>query len=94
MAPFVGGSAPAMARQIADGFHLVSAVSLKRLQTPELDTLIFELEKRLRDTRSDIVDVNDIQATQQRNRKLMRIEGALRTIRGTAQSRRRPGGGG
>jgi hypothetical protein len=92
MAPFTGGSAPAMARQITDGFHLVSVVSLKRLQIQEFDPLIFELERRQRDIRSEIVDVNDLKATQNRNRKLLRIEGALRTIRGSLQTRRRKGG--
>ncbi|MCP4897271.1 MAG: hypothetical protein GY906_09905 [bacterium] len=92
MAPYMGGSAPAMARQICDGFHLVSVVSLKRLQTAEFDTLIFELEKKLRDARSEIIDVKDTQATQQRNRRILRIEGALRTIRGSLQTRRRKGG--
>ncbi len=92
MAPFIGGSAPAMARQITDGFHLVSVVSLKRLQVQEFDPLIFELEKRLRDTRSEIVDIKDLKATQTRNRKIMRIEGALRIIRASLQTRRRKGG--
>ncbi len=89
MSHFVGGSAPAMVRQITEGFTLVSAVSLKRFTPAELQTLQAELERRLREIRGDQVDLADIQALQQRNRRISRIEGALRIVRHTLQQRRR-----
>ena len=88
MGSFQGGSAPAMARQICDGFTLVSQVSLKRLSLEQMTMLEFELDKRLRETRGEVVDLNDQPALQTRNRKISRIEGALRVVRHCAQLRR------
>jgi len=91
MGSFMGGSAPAMARQITEGYTLVTAVTLKRLTNPQLQTLEFELDKKLRDLRGESVDLNDQPAIQTRNRRISRIDGALRVIRGTMQTRKRKG---
>ena len=48
MGQYQGGSAPAMAQQICDGFTLVSQVSLKRLSVDQMVKLEFELDKLLR----------------------------------------------
>ena len=88
MGTFQGGSAPAMARQICDGFTLVSQVSLKRLSADQMTTLEFELDKRLRETRAEPVDLDDQPGLQARNRRLSRIENALRVLRHTLQLRR------
>jgi hypothetical protein len=88
MGTYQGGSAPAMARQVCDGFALLSQVSLKRLSLDQMTTLEFELDKRLRETRGEPVDLNDQPSLQSRNRRLSRIEGALRVLRNTIQMRR------
>jgi hypothetical protein len=88
MGNYQGGSAPAMARQICDGFTLVSQVSLKRLSLEQMTTLEFELDKRLRETRGEPVDLQDQPALQSRNRRISRIEGAMRVLRHTMQLRR------
>jgi len=88
MGSYQGGSAPAMARQVCDGFSLLSQVSLKRLSLEQMTTLEFELDKRLRETRGVIVDLDDQQALQARNRRISRIEGAVRVLRHTIQLRR------
>jgi predicted lipid-binding transport protein (Tim44 family) len=85
----MGGSAPAMANQIAEGYTLLTAVQLKRLTDPEMDLLLFELEKILRDARGEQVDLEDIPALQVRNRKLSRIQNAIMQINMAAQRRRR-----
>lgn len=89
MSPYVGGSAPAMVKQVTEGYTLVNAVSLKRLTDSELDTVVFELEKRLRELRGEQPDLEDIPALQQRNRRLQRLDNALRVVRATIQGRRR-----
>ncbi|HHQ47865.1 MAG TPA: hypothetical protein ENK19_03175 [Acidobacteria bacterium] len=81
MSSYVGGSAPAMVRQIRDGYTLVNVVMLKRFSVAELDTLKLELEKKLRELRGEQVDVTDTPAIQLKNRRLSRLEGALRVIR-------------
>ena len=89
MGSFPGGSAPAMANQVCDGFTLLSQVSLKRLSLDQMMKLEFELDKRLRATRSDIVDLNDQPGLQARNRRISRIESAVRMLRHTMQLKRK-----
>jgi len=86
---YMGGSAPAMAQQVADGYTLVTAVQLKRLADNEMDQLQFELEKILRDLRGQVVPQDDQQALQARNRKLSRITGAISQLHATMAYRRR-----
>ncbi len=85
MGSFIGGSAPAMARQVCDGFTLLSQATLKRLDVGQMRTLEFEIDKRLRETRSELVSVEDQVALTKRNRRLSRIEGAIRVLRHTIQ---------
>jgi hypothetical protein len=85
----MGGSAPAMANQVADGYSLITAVQLKRLTDPELDQLQFELEKILRDLRGSVVPAEDGGAAQAKNRKLARIVGALQQVNATRLKRKR-----
>jgi len=85
----MGGSAVAMASQIADGYALVSAVQLKRLTDAELPQLQFELEKLLREARGEVVPVEDQPAMQARNRRITRLTGALRQIQATVAQRKR-----
>ena len=89
MSPYMGGSAPAMASQISEGYTLLTAVQLKRLTDPEMDLLLFELEKILRDARGEQVVLEDIPALQVRNRKLSRLQNAIMQINMAAQRRRR-----
>jgi hypothetical protein len=88
MGTFQGGSAPAMARQVCDGFLLLSTVMLKRLDIKQMELLEFELDRRLRDARSEPMDLEDQEGLQQRNRRLSRIEGGLRVLRHAMQQRR------
>jgi hypothetical protein len=89
MCPFVGGSAPGMARQVVEGYTLVNAVSLKRLTDQELNLLQFELDRKLREIRAEQPDLTDMPALQYRNRRMSRLDGALRVLRNTLQERNR-----
>ena len=73
--PSASGSAPAMANQVCDGYTLLSATVLKRLSLDQLKQLEFEMDKKLRNTRSDQPDLSDQQALQERNRRISRLEG-------------------
>lgn len=88
MGTYQGGSAPAMAKQICDGYTLVSQLTLKRLSLDQMKNLEFELDKRLRETRGEAVDLEDQPSLQKRNRRISRIEGAIRVLRHTMQQRR------
>lgn len=85
MGSFIGGSAPAMAHQVCDGFTLLSQATLKRLDLNQMRTLEFEIDKRLRETRSEPMDLGDQAALTKRNRRISRIEGAIRVLRYTMQ---------
>ncbi len=85
---FVGGSAPAMARQVCDGYATISKITVKRLDIGQMQTLEFEIEKRLRETRADQPSQDDLDAIRERNRRISRIEGALRVLRQMMQQRR------
>jgi len=88
MGSYMGGSAPAMARQVCDGYTLLSANSLKRLSVDQMKQLEFEMDKKLRSTRGEQPDLKDQQALQLRNRRISRIEGQLRVLRHTAQQKK------
>ena len=88
MGSYIGGSAPAMANQVCDGYTLLSTTILKRLDIDQMQQLEFEMDKRLRETRGTQPDLQDQVALQQRNRRIGRIEGQIRVLRHTMQQRR------
>ncbi len=88
MGSFMGGSAPAMARQVCDGYTLLSPNSLKRLSLDQMKKLEFEMDKKLRNTRGTQPDLNDQPALLERNRRISRIEGQIRVLRNTIQQKR------
>jgi len=89
MGSFPGGSASAMARQIANGYTLVNQHTYKRLSEPQLSVLEFELDRKLREVRAEFVDLEDQPALQKRNMKISRLVGSLRVLRYTSQQRKR-----
>jgi hypothetical protein len=91
MGTFLGGSAPAMAKQICDGYTLLSPVMLKRLDIGQMKQLEFVIDKKLRETRGEPMDLGDQEAVQLRNRRIARIENALRVLRQTMQQHKRTG---
>ena len=82
MAGFMGGSAWAMARDIVEGYILVTSATIKRYTNPDLQKLKFELERFQTTLRSEQISQEDVQALQLRNRKLSRITSTLRVIEG------------
>jgi hypothetical protein len=76
----MGGSAPAMAHQIADGLHLLNANNLKGFAPGELGLLRQELEKLAREVRAIVPPQDDALAQQARNRRIGRISSALKIV--------------
>ena len=77
MGSFLGGSAYAMSKDIAEGYVLLSAAILKGFSASELAQLRQQLEKVQREIRADQPAADDIQAIQRRGRKISRISAAL-----------------
>ncbi len=80
MANFMGGSAPAMANQIAEGYILLSTNTLRGFLPGELSLLRVELEKLQRDARAVVPPQDDALAQQARNRKIARLTSALQVV--------------
>jgi hypothetical protein len=88
MGNFMGGSAPAMASQVVDGYYLLSANSLRKFLPGELAALKQELEQLQRQIRAETPAQDDAQANQLRNRKIARLSSALQIV-GHQMTRRR-----
>ncbi len=88
MANFPGGSAFAMAKDIAEGYVLVTERTFLRFEPVQLDQLAFEMERAQRDIRSDPSPLDDMPTIQQRNRKLQRLTQAISMLR-SVQARTR-----
>lgn len=88
MANWMGGSAPAMAGQVAGGFVLVSAATLKSFTPGELHSFKQELEKALRSSRSEVPPQDDALAQQARNHRIARLSSALQVVQNKLTGRR------
>jgi hypothetical protein len=80
MGNFIGGSAYAMSKDIAEGLLLVNMNTFKKFTTSELKQLAFELDRVQKEARSEQPSADDTQAIQKRGRKLGRITTALQII--------------
>ena len=80
-----------MAKDISEGFLLVTERTYNRLLPTELDQLSFEMDRALRDIRGDQPSLDDLPAIQIRNRKIQRLTSAATMLK-SYQMRRRPSG--
>ena len=80
MGNFIGGSAYAMSRDIAEGLILVNANTFKKFSPAELKQLSFELDRVQKEARTEQPAGDDTQAIQKRGRKLSRITTAMNII--------------
>lgn len=80
-----GGSAYAYARDIAEGYQIVTERSFKGLTRPEMDTLAFEIDRALRDVRGEQAATEDLVAIKARSRRIQRLTGALTMLRSYRQ---------
>jgi hypothetical protein len=88
MANYIGGSAPAMASQVADGMILLGANALRSLSPGELNLLRQEIEKLQREARAVVPPQDDALAQQARNRKIARLGSALQVVNHKITGRR------
>jgi hypothetical protein len=78
---FPGGSAFAMARDIAEGYTLVTERTFRSLTAADLDKLSFEMDRHMRELRGDQPSADDIPAIQLRNRRIQRLNQAMLVLR-------------
>lgn len=82
---FPGGSAFAFARDIGEGYQLVTERSFKGLTRADLSALAFEIDRALRDIRGEQAQLDDLPAIQGRNRRIQRLNSALMMLRAYQQ---------
>jgi len=78
---FPGGSAYAMARDVAEGYLLVTERVFKTMSRSDLDQVVFEIDRYLRELRGEQPPLDDIPALQQRQRRMQRLNNALIVVR-------------
>ena len=78
---FPGGSAYAMARDVAEGFLLLTERSFKTMTRGDLEQLSFEIDRHLRELRGDQPALDDTPAIQLRQRRMQRLNSALMRVR-------------
>ncbi len=86
--PFIGGSPYAMARDIAEGYIIVTHRTFKRMTKAELVQLKFEIERLIISVRAENDPTADPLDVQKRNRKLSRLNSCLRMIQNLLMSKR------
>jgi len=87
MANWMGGSAPAMASQVAEGFILLSAANLRGFLPSDLTLFRLELEKVLRTARAEVPPADDALANAARNRRISRLSSALQVVQNQITTR-------
>ncbi len=80
-----------MAKDVAEGYLLVTERTYTRFDKPQLDQLAFEMDRALREIRGQAVAIDDLDALKVKNRKLTRLTGALSMLKGFVQRRFRHG---
>jgi len=75
------------ASDVTEGYLTLNSVMLRKFEPHELVALQAELERSAREIRGTVVPQDDVDGNQKRNRKLLRISGALTVIQ-AARTRR------
>jgi len=74
-----------MTRDVAEGYMLLTERSFKTLTRADLDQLVFEIDRHLRELRGDQPALDDLPAIQLRQRRMQRLNSALMMLRGYRQ---------
>jgi len=89
MSNFMGGSAYAMARDIAEGYCQATDRTFRRMSVAELNQLSHEMDRYMRELRGEATAGLESAALQARNRKLQRLNSATVVLRNVQQQARR-----
>lgn len=79
---FPGGSAYAMARDVAEGYLLLTERVFKTMSRSDLDQINFEFDRYLRELRGEQPALDDTPALQLRQRRMQRLNNAIIFVRG------------
>ncbi len=80
MGQFMGGSPVVMAREISEGYIIVTERTFKRMSRAEMLKLKTEIDRLLTSLRAEQSPTDDPITIQKRNRKIARLNHTLRMI--------------
>lgn len=83
----MAGPAWKTASDVVEGYLTLNGVMLKKFAPHELAALQTELERSAREIRATVVAQDDLEASQKRNRRLLRVSQAL-TVLQASRTRR------
>jgi len=78
-----------MAREVGNGYHIVTLRTFKPMTAGQLNQIAFELDRYLREVRGEQPSLDDTQAVQMRARKISRLNNALMILRNFRQTQKR-----
>ena len=78
-----------MARDIAEGYHLVTERTFKTMSRGEVEQLALELDRCLRDIRGEQPPLDDLDLIKSRNRRIQRLNQAFMILRSYQQKSRK-----
>lgn len=90
MSGFMGGSAFTMARDIAEGYVMVTERTYRGMSASDLQRLAHEMDRHMRELRGESTVNEDNPQLQARQRKIIRLRTALMVLR-TFQQKTRVG---
>jgi hypothetical protein len=88
MSPFLGGSAFTMARDVGEGYVLVTERTFRGMAEGELAQLAHEVERYMRELRGESGVQEDSTELQARQRRLQRLRQAMSVLRAYQQKKR------
>jgi hypothetical protein len=88
MSAFLGGSAYAMVRDVADGYIIATELTFRKFQAGDFQSFGIEADKLLREIRGNVPATGDVDATQKRQRRLQRLQQAV-SLANNVRSRQR-----
>jgi hypothetical protein len=77
MSAFLGGSAYAMVRDVADGYIIASELTFRKFQLGDFQAFGAEADKLMREIRGNVPPTGDVEATQKRHRRMQRLQQAI-----------------
>jgi hypothetical protein len=87
MSAFLGGSAYAMVRDVAEGYIIATELTFRKFLPGDFQSFGFEADKLLREFRGTVVPAGDVEATKKRQRRMQRLQQAM-TIANNARSKK------
>ena len=88
MGRFIGGSPVVMAREISEGYIIVTERTFKRMSPAEMMQLKVEIDRLLVNLRAEQNPTDEPLVVQKRNRKISRLNHTLRILQALLARRR------